>query len=65
VYYKTCIAVLHFPGIWTFCSEARLTEAATDRVAVQDAVHCHFDEGASAKVIRLHFVGLHAYPANV
>lgn len=26
------------------------------RVAVQDAVHCHFDEGKLPKVIRLHFV---------
>ena len=26
------------------------------REAVQDAVHCHFDEGKSPKVIRLHFV---------
>ena len=26
------------------------------RVAVQDAVHCHFDEGKSPKVIWLHFV---------
>ena len=26
------------------------------RAAVQDAVHCHFDEGKSPKVIRLHFV---------
>ena len=26
------------------------------RVAVQGAVHCHFDEGKSPKVIRLHFV---------
>ncbi len=35
------------------------TEADTEaqlRVAVQDAVHCHFDEGTSPKVIRLHFV---------
>ena len=35
------------------------TEADTEaqlRVAVQDAVHCHFDEGKSPKVIRLHFV---------
>lgn len=23
---------------------------------VRDAVHCHFDEGAAPKVIRLHFV---------
>ena len=26
------------------------------RIAVQDAVHCHFDEGKSPKIIRLHFV---------
>ena len=26
------------------------------RTAVQDAVHCHFDEGKSPKIIRLHFV---------
>lgn len=26
------------------------------RTSVQDAVHCHFDEGKSPKVIRLHFV---------
>jgi len=26
------------------------------RTAVQDAVHCHFDEGRSPKIIRLHFV---------
>ena len=26
------------------------------RVAVQDAVHCHFDEGKSPNVIRLHFL---------
>jgi hypothetical protein len=26
------------------------------RAAVQDAVQCHFDEGQSPKVIRLHFV---------
>jgi hypothetical protein len=35
------------------------TEADTEaelRVAVQDAVHCHFDEGQSPKIIRLHFV---------
>ena len=39
--------------------EAIFTEADTEaelRVAVQDAVHCHFDEGKSPKVIRLHFV---------
>jgi hypothetical protein len=39
--------------------ESILTEADTEtelRVAVQDAVHCHFDEGKSPKVIRLHFV---------
>ena len=26
------------------------------RVAVQDAVRCHFDEGTLPKVIRLHYV---------
>lgn len=26
------------------------------RTFVQDAVHCHFEEGQSPKVIRLHFV---------
>jgi len=39
--------------------ESIFTEANTEaelRVAVQDAVHCHFDEGKSPKVIRLHFV---------
>ena len=39
--------------------ESILTEADTEaalKIAVQDAVHCHFDEGNSPKVIRLHFV---------
>ena len=39
--------------------ESIFTEGDTEaelRVAVQDAVHCHFDEGTSPKVIRLHFV---------
>ncbi len=39
--------------------ECIFTEADTEaelRTAVQDAVHCHFDEGQSPKVIRLHFV---------
>ncbi len=39
--------------------ESIFTEADTEdalRVAVQDAVHCHFDEGQSPKLIRLHFV---------
>ena len=39
--------------------ESIFTEADTEaqlRVAVQDAVRCHFDEGKSPKVIRLHFV---------
>ena len=39
--------------------ESILTEADTEaalKLAVQDAVHCHFDEGHSPKVIRLHFV---------
>jgi len=39
--------------------ESIFTEADTEaalKVAIQDAVHCHFDEGNSPKVIRLHFV---------
>lgn len=39
--------------------ESIFTEADTVaalRTAVQDAVHCHFDDGQSPKVIRLHFV---------
>ena len=39
--------------------ESIFTEADTEaelRIAVQDAVHCHFDEGQSPRVIRLHFV---------
>lgn len=39
--------------------ESIFTEADTEaelRTAVQDAVHCHFNEGQSPKVIRLHFV---------
>ncbi len=39
--------------------ESIFTEADTEaelRLAVQDAVHCHFDEGKSPKVIRLHFI---------
>ena len=39
--------------------ESIFTEADTIealRAAVQDAVQCHFDEGQSPKVIRLHFV---------
>lgn len=39
--------------------ESIFTEADTVealRAAVQDAVHCHFDEGQSPRVIRLHFV---------
>ena len=39
--------------------EAIFTEADTEaelRLAVQDAVHCHFDEGKSPRVIRLHFI---------
>ena len=35
--------------------ESIFTEAEL-RVAVQDAVRCHFDEGKSPKVIWLHFV---------
>ena len=37
--------------------ESIFTEADTEaelRVAVQGAVHCHFDEDKSPKVIRLH-----------
>lgn len=39
--------------------ESIFTEADTEaelRTNIQDAVHCHFDEGQSPKVIRLHFV---------
>ncbi|MDP2368416.1 2-oxoisovalerate dehydrogenase E1 subunit beta [Rhodoferax sp.] len=39
--------------------ESIFTEADTEaelRVAVQEAVRCHFDESKSPKVIRLHFV---------
>ena len=39
--------------------ESIFTEADTEaelRVAVQDAVHCHFGEGKSPRVIRLHFI---------
>jgi hypothetical protein len=39
--------------------ESIFTEADTEaelRAAVQDAVHCHFDEGTSPNIIRLHFV---------
>ena len=39
--------------------ESIFTEADTEadlRIAVQDAVHCHFDKGKAPKVIRLHFV---------
>lgn len=39
--------------------ESIVTEADTEaqlRVAIQDAVHCHFDEGKMPKVIRMHFV---------
>ena len=39
--------------------ESIFTEADTEaelRVAVQDAVYCHFDEGQSPKIIRLHFI---------
>ena len=38
--------------------ESIFTEADTEaelRVAVQDAVRCHFEEGKSPWVIRLHF----------
>lgn len=39
--------------------ESIVTEADNEaqlRMAVQDAVHCHFDEGKLPKVIRLHFI---------
>jgi len=39
--------------------ESIFTEANTEaelRIAIQDAVQCHFDDGKSPKVIRLHFV---------
>ena len=39
--------------------ESIFTEAETLdtlRQQVRDAVHCHFDEGAAPKIIRLHFV---------
>ena len=39
--------------------ESIFTEADTEaelRLAVQGAVHCHFDEGKSPRVIRLHFI---------
>jgi len=39
--------------------ESIFTEADTEaelRIAIQDAVRCHFDNGKSPKVIRLHFV---------
>lgn len=39
--------------------ESIFTEADTEaalRIAVQDAVHCYFDDAKSPKVIRLHFV---------
>lgn len=39
--------------------ESIFTEADTEaelRVAVQNAVRCHFDEGTAPNVIRLHFV---------
>ena len=39
--------------------ESIFTEADTKaelRLAVQDAVHCHFDEGKSPRGIRLHFI---------
>ena len=39
--------------------ESIFTEADTEaqlRLTVQDAVHCHFDEGTLPKIIRLHFV---------
>lgn len=39
--------------------ESIFAEADTEaelRIAVQDSVHCHFEEGMAPKVIRLHFV---------
>ena len=39
--------------------ESIFTEADTLeelRSLVQDAVHCHFDDGKSPKIIRLHFL---------
>ena len=39
--------------------ESIFTEAETLdtlRQQVRDAVHCHFDEGAAPKIIRLHFI---------
>lgn len=39
--------------------ESIFTEAEDEvklRAAVQDAVHCHFEDGKSPKIIRLHFV---------
>jgi hypothetical protein len=39
--------------------ESIFTEADTEaqlRVVVQDAVHCHYDEGHSPEIIRLHLV---------
>ena len=39
--------------------ESIFTEADTEaelRIAVQDAVQCHFEAGLSPKLIRLHFV---------
>ena len=39
--------------------ESIFTEADTEaelRTAVQDTVHCHFDEGQSPKIIRFYFV---------
>ena len=39
--------------------ESIFTEADTVealRTAVQDAVHCHFEDGQSPKIIRLHYV---------
>ena len=42
-------------------TEADSAEAL--RAAVQDAVHCHFDEGQSPSYIRLHFVRDELIPA--
>jgi hypothetical protein len=39
--------------------ESIFTEADTEaqlRAAVKEAVHCHFEDGQSPKIIRLHFV---------
>ena len=50
------VVLLQFPSP---LGESIFTEADTQaqlRLAVQDAVYCHFDEGKSPHVIGLHFV---------